>query len=76
MHLRLLLTVLLLSCASVAYAQFDTGQISGIVRDSSNAGVPGATITVENEANRDKRIAVTDSAASTRCPIYRSAPTP
>jgi Carboxypeptidase regulatory-like domain len=61
MRLRLLLTVLLLSCASVAYAQFDTGQISGIVRDSSNAGVPGATITVENEANRDKRIAVTDS---------------
>lgn len=61
MRLRFLLTALLLSCSTVAYAQFDTGQISGIVRDSSSAGVPGATITVENEANRDKRVAVTDS---------------
>ena len=33
MRMRIVLTALLLLCASVAHAQFDTGQIAGIVRD-------------------------------------------
>src|SRR3954470_6994854 len=61
MRVRFVLAALLLSCASIAYAQFDSGQIAGIVRDTSNAAIPGATITVENEANRDRRTAVTNS---------------
>src|SRR5258706_5402496 len=62
MRLRIVLTALLpLLCASVAHAQFDTGQIAGIVRDSSTAGGPGATVSVENEANRDRRTTVTNS---------------
>ena len=75
MRLRILLTALLLLCASAAHAQFDTGQIAGIVRDSSNAGVPGATVTVENEANRDRRMAVTNSSGFYAVPDFRSAAT-
>src|SRR5262245_3355656 len=61
MRLRILLTALLLSCASAAHAQFDSGLIAGVVRDSSSAGVPGASITVQNEANGDRRTAVSNS---------------
>jgi len=61
MRLRVLLTVLMLSCASVAHAQFDTGHVAGFVRDPSNSAIPGATVTVENEGNRDRRVTVTDS---------------
>jgi len=32
--------------------------IAGVVRDSSSAGVPGASVTVQNEANGDRRTAV------------------
>jgi hypothetical protein len=61
MRIRLPLTAVLLLCASVAHAQFDTGHIAGVVRDASNAGVPGASVTIENEGNRDRRTAVTGS---------------
>ena len=61
MRFRVLLTVLLLACASAAHAQFDSGLIAGVVRDSSSAGVPGASVTVQNEANGDRRTAVSNS---------------
>jgi hypothetical protein len=50
-----------LCCASVGEAQFDTGHVAGFARDASNAAVPGATVTVENEGNRDRRVAITDA---------------
>jgi hypothetical protein len=61
MRLRILLTALILSCASVAHAQFDTGQISGFVRDSSGGIVPGVTVTATNQANRQQRVAVSNA---------------
>src|SRR6185503_17388818 len=61
MRLRVLLTALLLSCASVAHAQFDTGQVSGFVRDSSGAVIPGATVTATNEGNGQQRVVVSNS---------------
>ena len=66
MRIRVSLTLpiavlLSLTCATAVHAQFDTGHIAGFVRDSSSAGVPGATVTVENEGNRDRRLAITDS---------------
>ena len=61
MRLRILLTALLLSCASVAHAQFDSGQISGFVRDSSGAVIPGATVTATNEGNGQQRVVVSNS---------------
>src|SRR5262245_7896864 len=48
-------TVLFLLATSVAFAQFDSGQISGFVRDSSQAVVPRATVTVVNQGNGEQR---------------------
>jgi hypothetical protein len=42
-------------------AQFDTGQISGFVRDSSGAVVPGVTVTATNEGNGQQRVAVSNA---------------
>ena len=45
---------LLLFCTSVSRAQ-QTGSISGTVRDTSDALVPGATVTLTNEASKATR---------------------
>jgi Carboxypeptidase regulatory-like domain/TonB-dependent Receptor Plug Domain len=42
-------------------AQFDAGQISGFVRDSQQGALPGATVTIANEATGNKRSTVTNS---------------
>src|SRR5262245_20185803 len=60
MRMRILLTALILSCASAAHAQFDTGQISGFVRDSSGGIVPGVTVTATNQGNGQQRVAVSN----------------
>jgi len=41
--------VLFFVCA--AFAQFDSGQISGFVRDETGAVIPGAAVNVTNEGN-------------------------
>ncbi len=41
----------LASFATAARAQFDSGQISGFVRDISGSVIPGATVTATNEGN-------------------------
>ena len=46
---RLVLCGLCLLATSPAYAQVQTGSITGIVTDSSNAVLPGATVTVSGE---------------------------
>src|SRR5437867_1791833 len=46
---------------STAAAQSDSGQISGIVRDAQQGALPGATVTVANEATNNKRSTVTNS---------------
>src|SRR5262245_22871696 len=40
--------------------QFDSGQFSGFVRDSQQGALPGATVTVANEATGGKRTTVTN----------------
>src|SRR6266545_5336642 len=52
--------VALTFCLGVASGQTITGRISGTVKDSSNAVVPGATVTVTNEATQIARAATTD----------------
>ncbi len=58
---RKLFTLVYLCAALAAYAQFDSGQISGFVRDASQAVVAGATITITNEGNGDQRQAATNT---------------
>jgi hypothetical protein len=58
-----LLSILVL-CLGVALplkAQFDTGQVAGYVRDSSQAVVTGATVTLINEGNGQQRQTVTNA---------------
>src|SRR6266853_4564057 len=43
------------------FAQFDTGQISGYVRDASQAVIAGATITVTSEGKGDQRTIATNA---------------
>ncbi|HTI51944.1 MAG TPA: carboxypeptidase-like regulatory domain-containing protein, partial [Planctomycetaceae bacterium] len=46
---------------TAVYAQFDSGQISGFVRDPSQSVVAGASVTVTNEGNGAKQRVVTNS---------------
>jgi hypothetical protein len=56
------LGILLSVCASsILYAQFDTGQIAGYVRDASQAVITGATVTITNQGNGDQRTATTNA---------------
>ena len=56
------LVALTAAIPSTAAAQFDAGQISGFVRDAQQAAIPGATVTVTNEGNADRRTSITNSA--------------
>jgi hypothetical protein len=53
--------VLLLLIAAPLYAQFDRGQISGFVKDPAGLFVPGATVTVLNEATNRSRSITTEN---------------
>jgi len=46
---------------SLVYAQFDSGQISGFVRDPSGAVVPGASVSVANAGTKESHRALTNS---------------
>ncbi|HKD06109.1 MAG TPA: carboxypeptidase regulatory-like domain-containing protein [Bryobacteraceae bacterium] len=52
--------VALFFCAGYLFAQFDSGQIAGFVRDQSSAVVPGATVTATNEGTKEARRATTN----------------
>ena len=56
---RVVLLSLCVSCA--VFAQFDSGQISGFVRDETGAIVPGATVTATNEGTGESRKATANS---------------
>src|ERR1700677_1126929 len=51
-----------------ASAQLATGTFLGVVRDSSGAGVPGATVTIQSSETNQTRKAVTDSSGAYRVP--------
>src|SRR5437667_64029 len=65
MELTMRICVLLIVFAgfpAAGFAQFDSGQISGFVRDAQQAAIPGATVTVTNQGNGDHRSSVTNAA--------------
>src|SRR5258705_3691819 len=47
--------------AVAAHAQFDSGQIAGFVRDPSQSVVVGASVTITNEGNGEKRRTITNA---------------
>src|SRR5262249_36845963 len=53
--------LLMLSSATVVRAQFDSGQISGFVRESSKAALPNATVTATNQGNGERRHTTTNA---------------
>jgi hypothetical protein len=60
MRIAAIVLAVSLAGATSARAQFDSGQIAGFVRDSSQAAVPGATVSAVNERNGDRRTAITN----------------
>jgi len=58
---RLTLVIAPFFCAGCLFAQFDSGQIAGFVRDPSSAVVPGATVTATNEGTKETRRATTNT---------------
>jgi hypothetical protein len=54
------LPALLLALAAPAAAQFDTGSVSGFVRDEQGGVVPGATVRIVNEFSKVERTYTTD----------------
>ena len=55
-----LIVVLLLSCATTATAQTNTGDISGVVRDAQGGVLPGTTVVAEHMESGTKVVRVTD----------------
>lgn len=51
----LLVWLALALCGGVVSAQVDTGTILGTVTDSSSAVVPGATVTITNQATSERQ---------------------
>src|SRR5258708_16438983 len=57
------LSVIVFAIALIApvFAQFDSGQISGFVRDESGAVVPGAVVVARNEGTGEERRTTTNA---------------
>ncbi len=62
--LRLLVALLVFGFAASAHAQSLTGQLSGTVVDSSDAVLPGVTITLINELSGDQRSTVSNASGN------------
>src|SRR5215471_16827334 len=56
----LVVVSLLLLPAAVALGQFDSGQISGFVRDTSGSVIPGASVVATNQGNGEQHHIITN----------------
>ncbi len=70
LRISVLAAAVMAAAAGVASAQ--TAQITGTVLDSSQAVVPGATITVTNVATNDARVAVSNASGQYNVPFLPS----
>ena len=62
---RNLFCLIVVCCsAPIVFAQTNTGQIKGVVRDRAGAVIPGATVTVTNVASNIKVERVTDTSGA------------
>src|SRR5207245_2470874 len=62
MRKSVLLAILALVLAAPAFAQRSTGSIRGVVKDATQAVLPGATVTVTNEDTGLLRTTTTNAA--------------
>src|SRR5438093_1467548 len=62
MRVRCSICVLVLLLGAAALYSQTQGEITGVVRDSSGAVVPGATVTVTNPATNASRTAISNEA--------------
>ena len=60
----LLLAAVAVAFGLPAHAQTTDGTISGVVRDASGAGVPGATLTITNQATKAAQTATSGADGS------------
>ena len=58
---RICIVLLFVLCAVIVNGQFDSGQISGYLRDASQAVVAGGSVVAVNEGNREKWQTTTNS---------------
>ena len=71
MRTSLAILFLLLSVAGSATAQFNTGEIAGVVRDSSGGVLPGATVTAVHASSGTSVERTTDAAGRFFLPALR-----
>src|SRR5713226_6655197 len=67
-HFAIVAVAVFLSCAISVFAQLPTGTILGVVRDTTGALLPGASITVRNVGTGATRTVVTGEAGAYRVP--------
>lgn len=67
-----LILAALLSVQIAAFAQGDTGSLSGIIKDPNGAIVPGATITVKNERTGEERTATANEEGHFSIPALKA----
>src|SRR5579872_7100216 len=56
-----LLALIVVLCANMAFGQTDLGSIVGFVKDPSGATIPKAQVTVHNETGLDRKTTTTDA---------------
>ncbi|HXT61837.1 MAG TPA: TonB-dependent receptor [Pyrinomonadaceae bacterium] len=70
-HFLLSALVAVLLGSSAAFAQTDTGRITGAVKDQTGALVPGATVTARNDRTGDERTATANDDGSYTIPALK-----
>jgi Carboxypeptidase regulatory-like domain/TonB dependent receptor/TonB-dependent Receptor Plug Domain len=69
--LRLLANVLFFSTCTFLHAQYENGSLLGTIRDTSGAAVPGAVVTITNNATAVAAKATTNGAGDYEIPSLR-----
>ncbi len=69
---RILYFLTCFAFANIAGAQTTTGTVSGTVVDAGGASVPGATVTITDQANQASRTAVTNESGSFSFPSLQA----
>ncbi len=67
----LIFTLLILSAAMTSLSQLGAGAVSGSVEDTTGGAVPGATVTIKNEATSVTRTIITTDSGRFTFPVLQ-----